>query len=171
MHESLAGVEAGAFQPGHFARHARSVIVQDRGLNAAQRPSAALVRRRVTEVDENLTAPLGDSIGANRVAANQRLATREVEFPIMPIARQHASRPEGAFAQGITFVRTTIGNRKEAILMRDHEYLLALVPDQLAAMGAEFAALQPRRGEHRLLSLRPFHLVRLGGSGNYAKGE
>jgi len=87
----------------------------------------------------------------------------------MPIARQHASRPEGAFAQGITLVRTTIGNREHAILLRDDEHLLALVPHQLAAMGAEFAALQPRRGEHRPLSLRPFHLVRLGGSGNYVK--
>src|SRR5207244_7534971 len=78
MHESLAGVEAGAFQPGHFARDARSVVVQDRGLYAAQRPSAALFRRRVTEVDENLTAALRDSIGANRVVANQRLATRKI---------------------------------------------------------------------------------------------
>jgi hypothetical protein len=35
MHQSLAGIEAGTFQPGHFARHARSVVVRDRGLDAA----------------------------------------------------------------------------------------------------------------------------------------
>jgi hypothetical protein len=37
MHQGLACVEAGVFQPSHFAGHPRPVVVSDRGLDATQR--------------------------------------------------------------------------------------------------------------------------------------
>ena len=155
VHERLARIKAGLLQPRRLARHARSVVVEDRGLEAAQCPGAALLGRRVTEVDEDLAAALGDRIGANRVAADQRCAAREIEFPIVPVAGQHASRPDRAFAQRVAFVRAAIGDREQAALLRDHQHLFAVVPHQLAAIAAELAAFQPSRGKH--LFLLPTH--------------
>ena len=127
----LAGIKAGAFQPRRFARHSWSVVVQDGGLHTAQRASAAFLRRRVAEIDEDFAAALRDLIGANRVAADQRRAAGEIEFPIVPVAGQHASRPDCAFAQRIALVRAAIGDREYTTLLRNDEHLLAVMSHEL----------------------------------------
>ena len=75
-------------------------------------PARGVGRQAGREINEDLAAALRDLIGSNRVAANQRCAARELEFPIMPIAGQHAFRPNRAFAQRIALVRTAIGDRE-----------------------------------------------------------
>src|SRR6516164_1837405 len=151
MYERVARVVSGTVEPRRFARHARAVVIEDRGLDAAQRAGAALFGRRVAEIDEDLTVALRDFVGADRVAADQRRAAREIEFPIVPVAGQHASRPDRAFAQWITLVWAAIAERKQLALMYDDEHLLAVVPQELLAMAAEFTAFQPSRGKHLIL--------------------
>jgi hypothetical protein len=72
--QRVARIKAGALQPRRLARQARSVVVQNRGLEAAQCAGATLLRRRVAKVDENLAVVLRDVIGSDRIAANQRRA-------------------------------------------------------------------------------------------------
>src|SRR5690349_12548371 len=151
MRQRVARLEAGALQPSRLARHARSVVVEDRRLEAAQCAGAERLRRRIAEIDEDLATLLRDFIGADRVAADQRGAAREIEFPIVPVAGQYASRPEGAFAQRIAFVRAAIGDREEAALLCNNEHLLTLVPHQPVAIAVELAAFQPSGGKHPFL--------------------
>jgi hypothetical protein len=150
MYQSLARVETGVFQPGYFAGHARSVIVRNRRLDAIQRSCPSLVGGRVRSVDENLAIADSDLIGANRIAADQRFAVREIEFPVVPVAGQYASRPKSAFAQRIALMRAAIGNRKQTIPLCDDEDLLTPAAHELVAVDAEIAALQSRCGKHRL---------------------
>jgi hypothetical protein len=58
MDQCIPRFEAGALQPSHFARHAWAVIVEDRGLDAAQRSEAAFFCRRVAKIVKNLPALL-----------------------------------------------------------------------------------------------------------------
>ena len=58
-----------------------SRCIPDRRLNPAQCAGAALRRRRVAEIDQDLAVALRNGVGGNRVAANHCLAGREVEFP------------------------------------------------------------------------------------------
>jgi hypothetical protein len=136
-------MEAGALQPGRLARQARSVVVHNRGLEAAQCAGAALLRRRVAKVDENLAVALRDVIGSDRIAANQRRAASQIEFPIVPVTGQHASRPERAFAKWIAFVRAAIGDCEQAALVRDYKHLFAIRPEQFTTIAAEFVAFNP----------------------------
>src|SRR5205085_4868611 len=69
-------------------------------------------------------------------------------FPIVPVAGQHASRPDCALAERIAFVRAAIGDREQAALPGNNEHLLALVPHQPVAIGADLAAFQPNGGKH-----------------------
>src|SRR6516165_7229968 len=151
MYERVARVVSGTVEPRRFARHARAVVIEDRGLDAAQRAGAALFGRRVAEIDEDLTVALRDFVGADRVAADQRRAAREIEFPIVPVAGQHASRPDRPFAQRIAFVRAAVGDREYAALLRDDEQLLAVVPHELFTIAAEFIPFHPCGGKHLIL--------------------
>src|SRR5215831_5751232 len=73
------------------------------------------IRRDVAgRLDQDLAVPLRDRVDAHRVATDQRLAVGEIEFPIVPVAGQHAIRPERALAQRIAFVRAAIGDREHA---------------------------------------------------------
>ena len=62
-------------------RISRQSLHPDRRLNPAQCAGAALRRRRVAEIDQDLAVALRNGVGGNRVAANHCLAGREVEFP------------------------------------------------------------------------------------------
>src|SRR5215471_20871712 len=113
MRDCGARIETGAFEPGNLARDPRVVVVRHRDLEAPERALFLDLRRRIGQVDENLVAPSLDRIGPYRIAADQGPTACEIEFPVVPVAGEHAARSERALAQGVAFVRAAIGDREK----------------------------------------------------------
>ena len=143
-----AGVEAGALQPRHFARHARRVVVRHRRNKTVERAPLLCVGGRITQVDKDLAGPQFDRIGAHRIAADKRLAARQIELPVVPVAGQNAARSFGAFAERIAFMRTAVGDGKELAVRGDQQNLLSRAPYNLAAFFLQFAVADAGCGEH-----------------------
>ncbi len=93
MDQRLARVEPGAFQPRHLARHARMIVVADRGGQPVQRALALRLRGRIGEVDEDLAAADLDGIGPHRVAPGQRPSPEADRISNCASCRSARSRP------------------------------------------------------------------------------
>ena len=100
------------------------------------------------KIDEDLAVAILDRIGAHRIVADQRLAGAQIEFPIVPIAGQHAAGAQRAFGQRIAFVRAAIGDGEDAILGRDQQDLLAVAADELLALCLKIGARDAGVDEH-----------------------
>src|SRR6202008_2791661 len=148
MRDRFLSVEPGALETRHFARHARGIVVGDGGFQTAERMPAPRLGRRIGEIDENLAAAILNPIGPHRIAADQHLARRQVEFPLVPGAGPHAARAQTAFAQGIPFMRTTIGDGEQAPLGGDQQNLLAVAAHELAPLRPKVAMRYACRSEH-----------------------
>ena len=76
------------------------------------------------------------------VAADQRGPRREVEFPVVPVAGQHAAIGERTLAQRIALMRTAIGAGEHAAVTMDEQDLPAFVAHDRFALRREFIESQ-----------------------------
>jgi hypothetical protein len=146
--DRLASVEPGPLEPGHLARHPRSVAVGDGGFEPGEGARPLRLGRRVAQIDEDLAVSFGDRVGAHRIAADERRAAGEIELPVVPIAGQDATRSERALAQRIALMRAAVGDRENAVALGQQQHLPALLSHQPAALGFEIGAADAGCAEH-----------------------
>ena len=107
--------------------------------SAACRRSCRVGRR---DVQPDATGLEANRVARQLVAADQGRAGCQVEFPVVPVAGQHAAIGQRSLAQRIAFMRTAIGAGEHAALGVQQQDLPAFMAHDCLALRREFIEWQ-----------------------------
>jgi len=112
-------------EPSKLARDAGGVEFGHRVVEVLKRLLDAFRARLIADIQPHGAIFHLDRIDAQPVASVQRGAGLQVEFPVVPVASQHAIAVERALDQRIAFVRTAVVAGEDLTLVQKQRKLLA----------------------------------------------
>jgi hypothetical protein len=142
MPQGVVGIEPQLHQPGHLADLAVRIILMEGALQAGKDGGPALVGIFGDDLDLDARILPADGKPAQPVAADQRLAGAEVEFPIVPVAGEDAggrAAAEAAFAQGIAFMGASVDTGEQSRRGIQQQDLATFMPHHQPARRRQIA--------------------------------
>ena len=124
-HQRQLGLGTRPVQARKLARDTGGVVLGHRLVEMRKRPLDAHRGRRIADIQPYSTILHFHGIDAQDVAAVNGGAGLQVEFPVVPVAGQHAIDIERAFHERIAFVRTAVVAGEDLTLMEEQGDVLA----------------------------------------------